>query len=92
MRSMRSAGSGTEIGQRIAARIIIVRIPANKGPKVEHRIRTENASIGRRDIEGFNLGLLVGVSNIVEDRVRSGAPTDHVRDVQVVVGIRCLKP
>ncbi len=82
----------TEIGQGIAAGIVVVRIPANVGPKVEYRIGSEDAGIGGRDIEGFNLRELVGVPDVGEDRVGAGAPADHVRYVQVIVGVRGLEP
>ena len=83
---------GTEIGEGIAAGIVVVRIPPNVGPEVEDRIGSEDAGIGGRDIEGFNLGVLVGVPDVGEDGVGSAPAADHVRYIQIVVGIRGLEP
>ena len=50
---------GAEVSKRIAARVVVELVPANKGTQGKHRGRTEQPRPGRRDVEGFDLRTLV---------------------------------
>ena len=83
---------GTEVGQRISAGVIVVGVFSNVGAKVEDRIRPENSCVGGSDIEGLDLGALIGIADIAEDRIAAAAAADNVLNVQVVIGVWRLKP
>src|ERR1035438_5822058 len=48
--------------------------------------------VGGGDVVSADLGVLIGIAHIAEDRVGAGSCADHVRHVQVVVGVGVLEP
>ncbi len=63
----------SQIGQRIAAGIVVIVVPADKSAQLEDRVIADDARISGRNIEGPDLRALVGVAHIAEDRVRGRA-------------------
>src|ERR1700751_4075137 len=83
---------GTEVGQRISAGVVVVGVLSNIGAKVEDRVRPDNSRVGGSDIEGLDLGALIGIPYIADHLSAAAAATDNVLDVQVVIGVWRLKP
>ena len=59
---------------------------------MKYRIRSDDAGVGGRDIEGFDLGLLIGVADVGEDGSGPAPPLTTFEHIQVVVGVRGLEP
>ena len=82
----------TEIGKRVATRVVVVGVPADVAAEVEDRVVADHARIGWRDIEGHDFGSLIGIADIAKYGIAAGAATDDIRDIQVVIRIGCLEP
>ena len=64
LRDRRSLQVGrSQVGQRIAAGIVVILIPADKGSQVEDRIIADDARISWRNVESPNLRALIGIAN-----------------------------
>ena len=74
--AMDSVLDRAEVGERIVAGVVVVLIAADVGAEVEDGVGADDAGIGGRDVEGLDLGALVGVADIGEDRVRAAAATE----------------
>ena len=61
-----------QVGQGIVAGVVVIAVPADKSAEVEDRVVADDAGIGGRDIEGADLGALVGVAHVAEDRAGAG--------------------
>ena len=72
-----------EIRQRIAARVVAVSIFPDVRTESEYGMRPEDLGKCRRNVEGLDLGVLIGIAHILAKLV------EHV---QIVVGVRRLKP
>src|ERR1700745_1970058 len=65
---------------------------ANEPAEVQHLILVQDARIGGSDVVGAYLRSLIGVAEIVKNRVRRSTPADNVRDVEIIVRIGVLEP
>jgi hypothetical protein len=81
-----------KISQRISAWIVVILILTNIRTKIEDRISSNRARIRRSDIKGPDLRALIGISNIPEDRICSRSSANNILNIQVVKGVRRLKP
>src|SRR5260370_30821878 len=81
-----------EIGKRIIARIIVVLISPDIRTEIKDRVVPNSAGIGRCDIERAYVRTLIGIAHIAEDRIRTPSSADHILHIQIVVGVRRLKP
>src|ERR1017187_7333758 len=81
-----------QVGQRILAWVVVVGVAANVAGEVEDRVHADGVGIGWRDVEGVDLGALVGVADATEGRVSGGAAADDILNVEVVVGVGGLEP
>jgi len=63
----------TEVGERVAARVVVVGVAAHKCTEVEYGVRADRAGVGGRDVVGENLRALIGVADSAEDRTAAGA-------------------
>ncbi len=81
-----------QVGERIAAGIVVVVVPTYEGAKVEDHVVADDPCVGWRDVEGSDFRVLVSVPDVAKEWVGAGAATNHVLHVQVVVGVRGLKP
>ena len=61
-----------QIGERIAARVVVVAVPADVSAEVEDRVVADHARVGRRDVVGVDLGALIGVADVAEDGIGAG--------------------
>ena len=82
----------TEIGKRVATRVVVVAVAPDIGAEVEDRVVADQARIGWRNIVGHDFGSLIGIADIAKYGIAAGAASDDIRDIQVVIGIRCLEP
>ena len=80
------------VGEGIVAWIVVVIVAADIRPEVEDRGVTDRVRISRRDVEGADLRTLIGIADVAEDRICARSVADHVLHIQIVVGVRCLKP
>ncbi len=70
---------GAEIGERIGAGVVVVLVAADVAAEVEDAVVADDAGVGWGDVEGADLGALVGVADVAEDGVWAGASADDVR-------------
>ena len=75
----------TKVGQRIWAGIIVEGVAPHEARDIEHGIRTQNVRPRGRNVEGLDLGALIGWADQIAIR-------SHHAIVQVVVRVRCLEP
>ena len=61
---------GAEVGERIGAGVVVVRIAADVATEVEDGVIADGAGVGWGDVEGADFGALVGVADVAEDGVR----------------------
>ena len=58
-----------EVGEGIAAGVVVVGVLADVGAEVEDGVCADDACVGRRDVESVDFGALIGVADVAEDRV-----------------------
>src|SRR5580698_4611557 len=80
------------VGKKIVARIVVVGVAAHIRSQVEDSEIVEHARVCRRYIKGPNLRTLVGIPDIPKDRSGRNSIADYILDVEIVIGIRRLKP
>ena len=74
-----------QIGEEIATREKLKLVPSYESAHADYRIRVDQASPGRGDIEGSNLRALVGLGNGIAKWIESA-------NLERIVGIRLLEP
>ena len=83
---------GTEVGEGVAARVVVVGVAADEATEVEDRVRADSSGVGGRDVVGDDLGTLIRVADVAEGGAAASAAGEDILDVEVVVGVGGLEP
>ena len=83
---------GTEIGERIVARVVVIAVAAGVDAEVEDAFGRQCVGVSGRQVEGKDLRALIGVADGGEDRGCGCPGPDDVLDGEVVVGVGSEEP